>query len=148
MYGASFGLSRNRPKRGRSPVFFLAGGGFIAYNPPVSDCLFCKIARKEIPAQVVYDKGDVLAFKDIHPQAPVHVLIIPKKHVENVLALSTEDVSLLGEIQRAAVALADQFSVRESGFRLVVNNGSDAGQAVAHLHTHFLAGRPLGWPPG
>lgn len=118
------------------------------YNPPVSDCLFCKIARKEIPAQVVFDDGAVLAFNDIHPQAPVHVLIIPKKHVACVLDLSAEDVSLLGEIHRVAVALADRFSVRDSGFRLVVNNGSDAGQAVAHLHYHFLAGRSLGWPPG
>lgn len=114
----------------------------------MSDCLFCKIARKEIPAQIVFDDGDVLAFKDIHPQSPVHVLIIPKKHAANVLDLSTEDVSLLGKIQRAAAALAAQFSVRESGFRLVVNTGADAGQSVAHLHVHFLAGRALGWPPG
>ena len=122
--------------------------GFFPYNAHVSDCLFCKIARKEVPAQVVFDEGDVLAFKDIHPQAPVHVLIIPKKHVARVLDLSTEDVPLLGEIHRAVNALAKRFSVGESGFRLVVNNGPDAGQAVAHLHYHFLAGRSLGWPPG
>jgi histidine triad (HIT) family protein len=114
----------------------------------VSDCLFCKIARKEIPAQIVFDEGDVVAFKDLHPQAPVHILIIPKKHVANVLGLSTDDAAFLGEIHRAASVLADRFSVRESGFRLVVNNGPDAGQAVAHLHYHFLAGRRLGWPPG
>jgi histidine triad (HIT) family protein len=114
----------------------------------VSDCLFCRIVRKEVPAQVVFDGGEVMAFKDLHPQAPVHVLIIPKKHVARVLDLSTEDASVLGEIHAVAGKLADQFSVRESGFRLVVNNGSDAGQAVGHLHYHFLAGRQLGWPPG
>lgn len=122
--------------------------GFIAYNGPVTDCLFCRIARKEIPAEVVFDAGGVLAFKDLHPQAPVHVLIIPKKHVARVLDLSTEDALLLGEIHQAAKRLAEQFSVRDSGFRLVVNNGPDAGQAVGHLHYHFLAGRRLGWPPG
>lgn len=148
MCGKSIAPWRNPPERQGLVDFFLAGNGVIAYNPHVSDCLFCKIARKEIPAQIVFDDGDVLAFKDIHPQAPVHVLIIPKKHVANVLEISTEDVSLLGNIQRAAVALADQFSVRASGFRLVVNNGSDAGQAVGHLHYHFLAGRRLSWPPG
>ena len=128
--------------------FCLRGTGFYRIIPSVSDCLFCKIARKEVPAQVVFDEGDVLAFKDIHPQAPVHVLIIPKKHVARVLDLSTEDAPLLGAIHRAVNALAKRFSVGESGFRLVVNNGPDAGQAVAHLHYHFLAGRSLGWPPG
>ncbi|MBK8574961.1 MAG: histidine triad nucleotide-binding protein [Elusimicrobia bacterium] len=113
----------------------------------MSDCLFCKIARKEIPAQIVFDEGDVLAFKDVRPQAPVHVLIIPKKHLARVLDLSTEDAPVLGD-SWGGNALADRFSVRESGFRLVVNNGPDAGQAVAHLHFHFLAGRPLRWPPG
>jgi histidine triad (HIT) family protein len=114
----------------------------------VSDCLFCKIARKEIPAQIVFDGEDVVAFNDVRPQAPVHVLIIPKKHVAHVLDLSTGDAPILGKIHRAVNALADLFSVRESGFRLVVNTGADAGQSVAHLHCHFLAGRPLSWPPG
>jgi histidine triad (HIT) family protein len=104
--------------------------------------------RKEVPAQVVLDEGAVIAFKDLHPQAPVHVLIVPKKHVARVLDLSTKDAPVLGEIHAAAGKLADLFSVRESGFRLVVNNGPDAGQAVSHLHFHFLAGRRLGWPPG
>lgn len=114
----------------------------------MSDCLFCKIARKEIPAQIVFDEGDVLAFSDIHPQAPVHVLVIPKKHVASVLDLSMEDTAFLAQVHRVAALLADRFSVRDSGFRLVVNNGADAGQAVGHLHYHFLAGRRLGWPPG
>ncbi len=114
----------------------------------MSECLFCRIIKKEIPASVVFENEAVLAFKDLHPQAPVHALIIPKKHVARALDLSPEDAPLLGEIYQAAKALADQFSVRESGFRLVVNNGPDAGQAVSHLHVHFLAGRRLGWPPG
>lgn len=114
----------------------------------MKDCLFCRIVRREIPADVVYEDETLLAFRDIHPQAPIHALIIPKAHVARVMDVSAADLPLGGAALRAAQQLAAKFSVEEKGFRLVVNNGPDAGQAVDHLHYHFLAGRRLGWPPG
>ena len=120
----------------------------IGYNPRVKDCLFCRIVRREIPADVVYEDETLLAFRDIHPQAPIHALIIPKAHVARVMDVASADLPLGGAALRAAQQLAAKFSVEEKGFRLVVNNGPDAGQAVDHLHYHFLAGRRLGWPPG
>ena len=115
---------------------------------PVSDCLFCRISAREIPAQVVYEDKQVLAFKDIHPQAPVHVLIIPRKHIARVMDLAEDDFELVGEVHRVAQKLAADIGLKDKGFRLVVNNGADAGQAVEHLHYHLLGGRRLNWPPG
>lgn len=112
----------------------------------MNDCLFCRIVRREIPAGIVYEDGAVLAFRDIHPQAPTHVLIVPKTHVARAMDLT--DPALAGALLAAARKIASDFSVDEKGFRLVVNNGPDAGQAVDHLHVHLLAGRRLGWPPG
>ncbi|MBI4397046.1 MAG: histidine triad nucleotide-binding protein [Elusimicrobia bacterium] len=114
----------------------------------MSACLFCRIVKKEIPANALYEDESVIAFNDVNPQAPVHVLVIPKEHVARVMALSSEDLSLVSSIHRAVQELAKKLGVRESGFRLVVNNGPDAGQAVDHLHYHLLAGRKFGWPPG
>ena len=114
----------------------------------MAECLFCKIVEKEVPARFVHESPGVVAFKDIHPQAPVHLLIVPKKHMAQAMDLTAGDADLLGEIFLVAQALAKKFSVDKEGFRLVVNNGANAGQAVDHLHVHLLGGRPLGWPPG
>lgn len=114
----------------------------------MTDCLFCRIVRKEVPCQAVFEDEAVLAFCDIQPQAPVHVLVIPKKHVARLADLTSEDTALLARVQDSVRRLADHFSVNESGFRWVVNSGPDAGQAVNHLHFHFLAGRRFSWPPG
>jgi len=114
----------------------------------MNSCLFCRLLRKEIPAEVLYEDGDVLAFRDINPQAPVHAVVIPKKHVESVAALEFQDMPLVGALHKAFQALAKKFDPKNAGFRVVVNNGGDAGQTVFHIHYHFLAGRKLGWPPG
>lgn len=104
------------------------------------DCLFCKIINKEIPASIVYEDDDVLAFNDIAPKAPVHILVIPKKHT---IGISQTD-KLFSILQK----LAKEKGIEGSGYRVVVNQGKDAGQAVDHLHFHLLGGRPLHWPPG
>lgn len=114
----------------------------------MAECLFCRIVRKEVPCRLVFEDEGVLAFHDIQPQAPVHVLVIPKKHVARLADMDPNDSDLLARVQGAARRLADHFSVNESGFRWVANSGPDAGQAVDHLHFHFLAGRRFTWPPG
>jgi histidine triad (HIT) family protein len=114
----------------------------------MNDCIFCRIVRREIPADVVHEDDEILAFKDIHPQAPIHLLVIPKKHIARVFDVGPEDMSLIGEMHRIIQGLARRFSLQHDGFRLVVNNGPFAGQAVDHLHYHVLGGRKLGWPPG
>lgn len=114
----------------------------------MNGCIFCKIINKEIPTQFVYEGPGAVAFKDIQPQAPVHILIVPRKHIAKVLDLASTDTALLGEIHQAAQTLANKFSVDKDGFRLVVNNGPNAGQAVDHLHYHLLGGRKFLWPPG
>lgn len=111
-------------------------------------CIFCKIAAGQIPSKKAYEDEQVLAFYDINAQAPVHVLIIPKKHVPSVLALQLEDDALLGHMFRVAQKLAAELGVAETGFRLVYNTGVDAGQSVLHIHMHLLGGRELAWPPG
>ena len=111
-------------------------------------CLFCRIVRKEIPAKVILESDQALAFRDINPQAPVHVLVIPKTHIENALALESKHAPVLFEIFRLAQEAAKQEGTDQSGFRLIFNNGPDAGQAVGHLHLHVLGGRKLAWPPG
>jgi histidine triad (HIT) family protein len=112
----------------------------------MSDCLFCRIVAKKLPAQMVYEDDSAVAFKDIHPQAPTHVLIVSRKHIESLAACSEEDSALLGRLQRAAAKIAAQEGL--SSFRVVTNNGRGAGQSVDHLHYHLLGGRPMQWPPG
>lgn len=110
-------------------------------------CTFCRIAAGELPARVVFEREDVLALHDISPQAPVHVLVIPKRHVASLSAVSTADLQLLGSLLLAAAEAARRCGVADA-FRLVVNTGADAGQSVFHLHLHVLGGRPFRWPPG
>jgi len=113
-----------------------------------NDNIFAKIARGEVPVEVVYEDEHVVAFKDINPQAPVHALVIPKKPIENVLALTSGDRELAGAVLLAAGEVARRLGVAESGVRVVFNAGTDAGQTVPHLHAHVLGGRALAWPPG
>jgi histidine triad (HIT) family protein len=114
----------------------------------MADCLFCSLIEGRIKGEIVYQDDVVLAFKDIRPVAPVHVLIVPRKHIESVSSLQSEDLPLIGAIFMAAAKLAKDFGIEESGYRVVVNNGPDAGQSVFHLHYHLLGGRPMRWPPG
>lgn len=111
------------------------------------DCLFCRIAGREIPAQVVYEDEEVLGFRDIHPQAPVHVLFIPKVHVASLKDAEDGHAGLLGRLLLAARATAEQFGLAD-GYRVVNNCGAGAGQTVFHLHFHLLGGRDFAWPPG
>jgi histidine triad (HIT) family protein len=113
-----------------------------------SECLFCKIAAREIPADIVHESDHVVAFRDINPKAPTHILVIPKKHIESAAAVTDEHGKLLAEIFQAAAHLAKADGIDDSGWRLVTNVGPDAGQSVAHLHFHLLGGRGMGWPPG
>lgn len=113
------------------------------------DCIFCKIAKHSIPSTTVYEDEHVIAFKDLEPQAPVHVLIIPKKHLQNLLAFSEEDQKLISHIFLQAIPkIAESTGVLKNGFRLVANTGKDGGQTVEHLHFHLLGGRFMEWPPG
>jgi histidine triad (HIT) family protein len=114
----------------------------------MADCLFCKIIKKEIPSKAVYEDDKVLAFDDINPQAPVNVLIVPKKHIASLNEFEKGDNELLGAMHLAAKKIAKDKGVSEKGYRTVFNVGPDAGMAVAHLHLHVLGGRKLGWPPG
>jgi histidine triad (HIT) family protein len=114
----------------------------------MSNCLFCGIVDGKVKADVVYRDDSVMAFKDIRPKAPVHILIIPRKHIAALVDLQQADLPVLGEIFRVAAKLADEQGVAKSGFRVVVNCGEDAGQSVFHLHYHLLGGRQLSWPPG
>ncbi len=112
------------------------------------NCIFCKIANGEIPAKKIYEDDRVLAFYDIAPQAPIHILIIPKKHFATLLEIGEEDSQLIGHIFLVANKIAKELKIDESGFRIVVNCNRDGGQTVFHLHFHLLAGRPMHWPPG
>lgn len=112
------------------------------------DCLFCRILNKEIPSKKVYEDGLVYAFEDINPQAPVHALIIPKKHIATLNDTKPDDSAALTALFEAAKKIAKDRGVSESGYRTVFNVNRDAGMAVAHLHLHMLGGRPMAWPPG
>ena len=114
----------------------------------MSDCLFCKIEKGDIPAKKVYDGDSVFAISDINPQAPVHLLIIPKKHYSTILELDEKDQELVGSVFSAANCLAKDYGLDQSGFRVVVNCGAEAGQSVFHVHYHLLGGRAMHWPPG
>lgn len=110
--------------------------------------LFEKIIRREIPAEIVWENDHALAFRDINPQAPVHVLIVPKRVISRLDEATDADLELLGHLLLAAQTVAKQLAISDSGYRVVINNGRDAGETVPHLHVHLLGGRPLGWPPG
>lgn len=111
-------------------------------------CLFCKIVRREIPAKIVLDNEHALAFEDVRPVAPTHVLVVPKRHIESLAAANASDAATLGELFVMARQVAEAVGIAASGFRTVVNAGPDAGQSVDHLHVHVLGGRPMAWPPG
>ena len=111
-------------------------------------CLFCRIVAGEIPASKVHEDADLLAFNDINPQAPLHVLVIPKRHVATTSDLTEADEALVGKMVRTAAAIAAQKGYAERGYRTVFNCNAEAGQTVFHIHLHLLAGRNLGWPPG
>ena len=112
------------------------------------NCLFCKIVNRDIKADVVYEDNDILAFKDINPQAPVHLLIVPKKHIPKLNDLSPDETGLMGKLILKAKELAGDNGIAEDGYRTVINCNRAAGQEVFHLHIHLLGGRPFAWPPG
>lgn len=112
------------------------------------DCIFCKIAQGSIPAKIIYQDDHVLAFDDLHPQAPQHKLIIPRRHISTMNDIEPKDAELLGKILLAAKSLAKELNIDEEGYRLVFNCNAGAGQAVFHIHCHLLGGRAMHWPPG
>jgi len=113
-----------------------------------NNCLFCRIINGEIPSDKVYENDLAFAFRDINPQAPTHVLIVPKKHIASLNEASQEDQALLGHLTLVASKLADQLGIVAGGYRTVINTGAGAGQSVWHIHLHLLGGRVMGWPPG
>ncbi|MDR2403011.1 MAG: histidine triad nucleotide-binding protein [Spirochaetaceae bacterium] len=114
----------------------------------MGDCIFCKIVKGEIPARMIYEDDELIAFYDVAPQAPVHFLVIPKKHIPNLMALEPVDIAFMGRLLNKAQELAEKLDCAEKGARFVINCKSDGGQTVDHLHIHVLGGRPLSWPPG
>jgi histidine triad (HIT) family protein len=115
-------------------------------NP--ANCLFCNVVARAVPAQIVYENDAVLAFKDIRPVAPVHALVVPKKHIVGIHDATSEEGVLLGQVLLAARDVAEQLGLAPEGYRLVINQGLNAGQSVFHLHCHVMGGRPMAWPPG
>lgn len=114
----------------------------------MADCLFCRIIAREIPASIVYEDDRVLAFNDINPQGPTHVLLVPKRHIATLNDLAEGDDAIVGELVRRAGAIAKERGVDAGGFRVVFNTNRDAGQTVFHIHLHLIGGRGLSWPPG
>ena len=114
----------------------------------MADCLFCKIIDRTIPASLIYEDDRVIAFNDINPQAPTHVLIVPKRHIATINDVSTEDEQLVGELVRRAAVIAKERGLAAGGYRTVFNTNRDAGQTVFHIHLHLLGGRSMAWPPG
>ena len=112
------------------------------------ECIFCRIVSGEVPAKKVYEDDDVMAFEDIRPQAPVHILVIPKRHIATVNDLTESDVQLVGKLVLVAKRIASERGVAERGYRLVLNCNRDSGQEVFHIHLHLLGGRKFAWPPG
>jgi histidine triad (HIT) family protein len=112
------------------------------------NCIFCRIIEKKIPAAIVYEDEQVLAFKDLNPQAPVHLLLVPKKHISEIHHIEAADQELIGHLFFIAKTIAEQNGLDKGGYRMVINNGSDAGQTVFHIHLHLLSGRKFSWPPG
>lgn len=114
----------------------------------MSDCIFCKIVSGDIPGDIVYQDDDVLAFRDLQPQAPVHVLVIPKRHISTINDLQADDAGLVGKLYLAAKDIAAQEGMADSGYRCVMNCNDDGGQSVHHIHLHVLGKRQMNWPPG
>lgn len=114
----------------------------------MDDCIFCKIASGAIPSKKAYEDDQLIAFHDIAPQAPVHVLVVPKKHISGVNELVADDLALVGHVYSVIQQLVRELKINESGYRVVVNSGKDGSQSVPHLHFHVLGGRSLAWPPG
>ena len=114
----------------------------------MSDCLFCRIVSGEVQASIVHQDGNLVAIKDINPQAPLHLLIIPRQHIPTLNDLTPANDALIGDMLRASAALAKQHGYAQRGYRTVFNCNSEAGQSVFHIHLHLLAGRPMTWPPG
>ena len=114
----------------------------------MQDCLFCKIIAGQIPGKIVYQDDKVVAFRDINPQAPMHVLVVPRRHIDSLNELNAEDDGLVGELVRRGAAIAAEHGHAERGYRTVFNCNAEAGQTVFHIHLHVLGGRRLGWPPG
>ena len=110
----------------------------------MNDCIFCKIINKEIPSNIVYEDEDIMAFYDINPAAPIHILVIPKKHIPSLIELTKEDENIIGKIYTVINNIAKDLEIDEKGFRVIVNCGEDGGQEVGHLHFHLLAGKKLG----
>ncbi len=111
-------------------------------------CIFCKIIEKKIPAKIVHEDEYSLAFEDLNPQAPVHTLIVPKKHIHDIHGIAVSDREIIGHLFFVAKTIAAQKGLEKNGYRMVINNGRDAGQTVFHVHLHLLSGRPFSWPPG
>eukprot|EP00741_Cyanophora_paradoxa_P025396 tig00000378_g24515.t1 len=126
--------------------FAMAREGAEPPANPQAETIFAKIIRKEIPAKIVYEDDQILAFRDVSPQAPIHILIIPKKFIQRMATVTPADAGLLGHMMVKASEIAKQEGL--AGYRLVVNDGNDGGQSVYHLHLHLMGGRPMGWPPG
>lgn len=114
----------------------------------MSDCLFCRIVEGELSSTIVYEDEQVVAFRDVSPQAPTHVLVVPREHIESLAVAEVEHEALLGHLLRVGAKLAEQEGILAAGFRSVINTNRGAGQSVFHLHLHVLGGRPLSWPPG
>ena len=112
------------------------------------DCLFCKLVARDIPADIVFEDEDVIAFRDIAPQAPTHILIIPKRHISTLNDLTEKDCALVGRLQFTAQKIAKEIGIADDGYRVVMNCNEDGGQTVYHIHMHLLGGRALAWPPG
>ena len=145
--------SRAAPACAGTPAPGLGASGTVRYRRAtmivdVPDCLFCGIAAGQIPATIVLDGKRTLAFRDINPQAPTHVLVIPRDHYQDVAALAEAGDGLLDELVSSARAVAAAEGVEDSGYRVVFNTGADGGQTVGHAHAHVLGGRPMTWPPG
>jgi histidine triad (HIT) family protein len=126
----------------------VSGTRDTAGTADVADCLFCRIARGEIPATIVRDHGEILAFRDIAPRAPTHILVIPRRHIPSLAAATDDDAGLLGRMSLIAAAIARDEGIADTGYRVVSNVGRWGGQTVDHMHLHLLGGRRFEWPPG
>lgn len=115
---------------------------------PETNCIFCKIIAKKIPSKIVYEDEQVTAFEDVNPQAPVHILVVPRKHLSEIHTMTEKDRELVGHLFFTAKKIAEEKGLDARGYRLVINNGAGAGQTVFHVHLHILSGRHFSWPPG